>query len=81
MNVQEHYIRRGSKEMLEKLNPILHHAELVCEYATHDKEAKYKQGDGKTPWSELPYIESIPDHFVLYVGDVPKTRIQIRFKI
>lgn len=56
-------VRRDTEKNLKKEDPILRHLELVCaiEYKDGTLTNKYKKGDGKTPFSELPYLNLIDD--------------------
>lgn len=56
-------VRRDTEKKLKKQNPILRQLELVCavEYKDGTLTNKYKKGDGKTPFSELPYLNLIDD--------------------
>ena len=44
--------KRGTEARWAELNPILENGEPGYVYDTH----KFKIGDGKTPWNDLPHI-------------------------
>lgn len=54
-------VRRETEKNLKKEDPILRDLELVCaiEYKDGTLINKYKKGDGKTPFSELSYLNLI----------------------
>ena len=46
-------ILSGSEEELARINPVLEGGELFGNVTLR----KFKLGDGKTSWKELPYVE------------------------
>lgn len=52
--------KRNTSENLESINPILRYKELCCEL-TETGERKWKLGDGKTCFNDLPYVTKISE--------------------
>ena len=48
-------LRRGTSEEWVKENPILRFHEVGYDLTEH----KIKRGDGRTPWSDLPWFATI----------------------
>ena len=70
------FLYRGTKSILEKKNEIIGKYKIVVELPDDfkynsvkelfGKKFKYKIGDGKTPYKDLPYEEgTIPVAFVI----------------
>lgn len=59
-------IRGDDEQKLEELNPIPRERELVG-VRMNDGSMKYKFGDGKTPYMELPFIDNISNIDYLYI--------------
>ena len=53
-------IKRDSISEWERNDPIPYDMELICVY-TENGTRKWKLGDGRTPFSQLPYVETIED--------------------
>lgn len=53
-------VKRDSIGGWTEQNPIPHNLELICVY-DENGERKWKLGDGVTPFTELPYVETIDD--------------------
>ena len=58
-------IRRDTKKQWTDFNPVLRLGEIAMEQIDEDTYL-YKIGDGKSEWSELPYVD---------LNEVPEFRI------
>lgn len=90
-------IRRGTKAILESVNPILHPGEEVIEVLAENPDesvvfprhpitdeaiVNIKVGDGKTPWNDLPYSSGPPGPSAGSGGaDIPDATTVIKGKV
>ena len=51
-------VKRDSIDEWNRFNPVPRNLELICVYDT-DGTRRWKLGDGETPFSDLPYVETI----------------------
>lgn len=63
-------IKRAYEDDVELNDKVLKPLELLC-IKMNSGEYKYKIGDGKTPYSELSFVNNISDieRFVVYAKD------------
>jgi len=58
------FFRRETKEVWKYKNPVLRVNELCRECDT----LKFKIGDGKRCWNDLPYLSTMPEFIQIYNG-------------